>query len=97
MFYHVKQLQFNARVSRPDPAFATLLLEQLGGAKDSFNLDLHEVRNLGITRLPIQISRWECEPSMITSGFKPYEALIGIVEKIAPDLTILTSQKHDHS
>jgi len=32
MFHHVKDLQFNARVSRPDPAFATLLLEQFGGA-----------------------------------------------------------------
>ncbi len=32
MFYHVKELQFNARVSRPDPAFATILLEQFGGA-----------------------------------------------------------------
>jgi Mn-containing catalase len=32
MFYHVKELQFNARVSKPDPHFATLLLEQFGGA-----------------------------------------------------------------
>src|SRR3954464_11429131 len=32
MFYHIKELQFNARVSRPDPFFATLLLEQFGGA-----------------------------------------------------------------
>lgn len=32
MFYHVKDLQFNARVSKPDPRFATLLLEQFGGA-----------------------------------------------------------------
>jgi Mn-containing catalase len=32
MFYHVKDLQFNAKVSKPDPAFATLLLEQFGGA-----------------------------------------------------------------
>jgi Mn-containing catalase len=32
MFYHVKELQFNARVSKADPAFATLLLEQFGGA-----------------------------------------------------------------
>src|SRR5207237_10862853 len=32
MCYHVKELQFNARVSKPDPAFATLLLEQFGGA-----------------------------------------------------------------
>jgi len=31
MFYHVKELQFNARVSKPDPAFATLLLDQFGG------------------------------------------------------------------
>lgn len=32
MFYHVKELQFDARVSRPDPRFATMLLEQFGGA-----------------------------------------------------------------
>jgi Mn-containing catalase len=32
MFHHVKELQFNVRVSEPDPRFATLLLEQFGGA-----------------------------------------------------------------
>lgn len=31
MFYHVKDLQFNARVSKPDPRFARMLLEQFGG------------------------------------------------------------------
>ena len=31
MFQHVKQLQFNARVSQPDPRFAALMLEQFGG------------------------------------------------------------------
>src|SRR3954454_1577864 len=31
MFYHVKELQFDARVSKPDPRFASLLLEQFGG------------------------------------------------------------------
>lgn len=31
MFYHVKELEFNARVSGPDPRFASLLLEQFGG------------------------------------------------------------------
>ena len=31
MFHHVKELQFNARVSKPDPKFACLLLEQFGG------------------------------------------------------------------
>jgi Mn-containing catalase len=31
MFCHIKELQFNARVSRPDPKFAALLLEQFGG------------------------------------------------------------------
>ncbi len=31
MFHHVKELQFNARVSAPDPRFARLLLEQFGG------------------------------------------------------------------
>jgi Mn-containing catalase len=32
VFHHVKELQFNARVSGPDPRFASLLLEQFGGA-----------------------------------------------------------------
>lgn len=32
MFYHVKELQYNARVSSPDPRFARLLLEQFGGS-----------------------------------------------------------------
>jgi Mn-containing catalase len=31
MFHHVKELQFNARVSKPDPHFAKLLLQQFGG------------------------------------------------------------------
>lgn len=32
MFHHVKELEYNARVSGPDPRFASLLLEQFGGA-----------------------------------------------------------------
>ncbi len=31
MFYHSKELQFKARVSRPDARFARLMLEQFGG------------------------------------------------------------------
>lgn len=31
MFYHIKDLQFNARVTNPDVKFARLLLEQFGG------------------------------------------------------------------
>ena len=31
MFQHIKDLQFDARVSKPDPRFANLLLEQFGG------------------------------------------------------------------
>jgi Mn-containing catalase len=32
MFMHIKELQFDARVTRPDPRFASILLEQFGGA-----------------------------------------------------------------
>src|SRR4051812_39980563 len=31
MFHHIKELQFNARVSGPDPRFARMLLDQFGG------------------------------------------------------------------
>ncbi|MEO8819747.1 MAG: manganese catalase family protein [Ginsengibacter sp.] len=37
IFYHIKDLQYNARVSKPDPAFATLLLEQFGGANGEYD------------------------------------------------------------
>ncbi|MBD1826847.1 manganese catalase family protein [Microcoleus sp. FACHB-61] len=38
MFYHVKELEFNARVFDADPRFATLLLEQFGGANSELKL-----------------------------------------------------------
>ena len=38
MFYHSKELQFKARVSRPDPRFARLLLEQFGGGNGEISL-----------------------------------------------------------
>src|SRR5690349_8452709 len=31
MFHHAKELQFDARVTKPDPRFARMLLEQFGG------------------------------------------------------------------
>lgn len=31
MFQHIKDLQFDARVSGPDPRFANMLLDQFGG------------------------------------------------------------------
>lgn len=40
MFYHVKELQFDARVSRPDPGFGSLLLEQFGGANGELSAAL---------------------------------------------------------
>lgn len=41
MFHHVKELQFNVRVSGPDPRFATLLLEQFGGANGELSAAMH--------------------------------------------------------
>lgn len=40
MFYHVKELQFDARVSRPDPRFARILLEQFGGANGELSASM---------------------------------------------------------
>ncbi len=37
MFYHVKDLQYNTRVSAPDPRFARVLLEAFGGANGELN------------------------------------------------------------
>lgn len=40
MFYHSKELQFKARVSRPDPRFARMLLEQFGGANGELSASM---------------------------------------------------------
>ena len=52
MFYHVKELQFNARVSRPDPKFAALLLEQFGGANGELAAAMQYFTQSFATRKP---------------------------------------------
>src|SRR3978361_718594 len=42
MFYHVKELQFNARVSKPDPRFAGLLLDQCRGGNCEHRAAMHD-------------------------------------------------------
>lgn len=52
MFYHVKELQFNARVSAPDPKFAALLLEQFGGANGELAAAMRYFTQAFSTRKP---------------------------------------------
>ena len=40
MFYHSKELHFKARVSKPDPRFATLILEQFGGGNGELSASM---------------------------------------------------------
>lgn len=52
MFYHVKELQYNARVSKPDPRFASLLLEQFGGANGELSAALQYFTQAFSARMP---------------------------------------------
>src|SRR5687768_10733586 len=52
MFYHVKELQFNARVSKPDPRFATILLEQFGGANRELKAAMQYITQAFAARQP---------------------------------------------
>ncbi len=52
MFYHAKELQFNARVSEPDPKFAALLLEQFGGANGELAAAMQYFTQSFATRKP---------------------------------------------
>jgi Mn-containing catalase len=40
MLHHLEELQFNARVSRPDPRFGNLLLEQFDGANGELKAEM---------------------------------------------------------
>ncbi len=51
MFHHVKELQFNARVTKPDAHFARLLLEQFGGGNGELKAAMqYFVQAFGIRR-----------------------------------------------
>lgn len=50
MFYDVKELQYNARVSEPDPRFASMLLEQFGGANGELKAAMQYIRRSRQTR-----------------------------------------------
>lgn len=52
MFHHVKELQFNARVSQPDPRFAKLLLQQFGGGNGELKAALQYFLQAFLTRKP---------------------------------------------
>jgi Mn-containing catalase len=52
MFHHVKELQFNARVSKPDPRFAALLLEQFGGPNGELKAALQYFVQAFAARMP---------------------------------------------
>ena len=52
MFYHVKELQFNARVTAPDPRFASLLLEQFGGSNGELKAAMQYFVQAFVARKP---------------------------------------------
>jgi Mn-containing catalase len=52
MFHHVKELQFNARVSGPDPRFARMLLEQFGGGNGELKAAMQYFVQAFLTRHP---------------------------------------------
>jgi len=52
MFYHTKELQYNARVSGPDPRFASLLLEQFGGPNGELKAAMQYFTQAFVARKP---------------------------------------------
>jgi Mn-containing catalase len=52
VFYHVKELQFDARVSGPDPRFASLLLEQFGGGNGELKAAMQYFTQAFATKKP---------------------------------------------
>jgi predicted DsbA family dithiol-disulfide isomerase len=53
--------------------------------KDAFVADLQEVQRLAITRLPSLVFRRQGRQALISSGYKPYESLVRIVEELVPE------------
>jgi len=52
MFRHIKELQFDAHVSAPDPAFAKLLLEQFGGGNGELKAAMQYFTQAFLCRKP---------------------------------------------
>src|SRR5688500_20362504 len=93
MFQHVKDLQFNARVSGPDPRFANLLLEQFGGGNGELQAAMqYFVQDFGCRRAypdkydllmdiaTEEISHLEIDGATITM---PLEGVAGELKEVA--------------
>jgi hypothetical protein len=48
MFYHIDQLQYNAKSTRPDPVYVKKLQEVLGGQFGEISVALHTVHVSGM-------------------------------------------------
>ena len=72
MFHHVKELQFNARVSKPDPAFAKLLLEQFGGGNGELKAAMQYFVQAFLCRRPYP-DKYDLLMSIATEEFSHLE------------------------
>jgi predicted DsbA family dithiol-disulfide isomerase len=50
-----------------------------GNAREAFRADLNEVAVAGIKRFPTLIIRQVGKPSLIVSGYRPYEDLLSLI------------------
>ena len=53
---------------------------------EAFRKDLQEVQYRNINRFPTLIFRRSNSPSLIITGYRPYSALVDIMQQIAPDI-----------
>ena len=62
-----------------------------GNGLEAFRKDYLEVQNRNIARFPTLIIRYAGRSAVITTGYRPYDALIDAIMQVAPD--ILPSRK----
>jgi Mn-containing catalase len=81
MFHHVKELQFNARVSGPDPRFATLLLEQFGGGNGELKAAMQYFTQAFAARQPYP-DKYDLLMDIATEEFSHLEIVGAIITQL---------------
>ncbi len=94
MFYHTKELQFNARVSGPDPKFARLLLEQFGGANGELKAAMqYFVQAFGVKQM--HPDKYDMLMDIATEEFSHLEIVGATIQMLLKDVKGELKEKAD--
>jgi len=95
MFIHNKELQFEVRVEKPDPRFATMLLEQFGGANGELKAAMQYFSQAFVLRRK-NPQLYDLFMDIATEEFSHLEMVGSMITMLLDGLNDDLKQAHEH-